>query len=1044
MKGRIVTNSGDSRYDVAVKSDNALLQSLIAKKERDLQAVIDALFNTVPSLNSAYTAAGTAYWSAVDSVYSAIDELNQERATLPTPEACIAARESVCDTARSDARQACRDAAVDCRNGCDGDLDCLQDCDDAEDECEAAADAEWERCKAVAATQCYDELYQSRAAIMARYSPIIADRQAAAAALLPPFKAAASALREGNAQRLSLNQALSRLRAIEDRERVAIAWSAQYDDGIAVGTEVSIAKTTRGRYIITSIGATDDCEHDSDALPTYNLFVNAALQTGVETWRPKWRSGRVLAINDDGTLRVEVTDNELFGSLGTRVSRNEIVCVPPQAYFDDGPLDTTQAAREDYDAAREDWVEAVEALDACIAGFDLNGCLADASGCQDTLDQDRLGCLDARSAGITACDGDPGCIAFVEAQYQSCVESAQSNFAGCVEGVQVQCALNQRNHEDQCRANLQPAIDQAVSALAEAEQDLTLAIQRTARPADPCILESVPVEHCHSSNYELGDDVLIEFASRAASAQVAPNASAEAIRAAAMAVWQSARVVGWASDTRQCYAFYLATISSGAYTGRIADQSFNISATSRAAGFFGPWSGSSAVVTWDGNKLAASANYEAASMYSDGAQRVIVYRDGVEFARAALPRITDINGAFRNPHPSYCAFSQDQTKLALGIPAGFVRTAGGTPWGSGGMYYAGRVYEADLSLIDGDNTTLAFAELYGDEDDIVELSDPETPPDFQEKRGLLSVFYDDNRIQYPLWTLTQSRSEQSSSVDYEFVSPPYPSGEADLDQTTSQITNETTYFSRTTFVFSVGSFQRTIYDITYDNAFTTTGTVRDRVVSLPIGQSPDDVCYGLNLPYNGWTYYGEFIEGLNRWWCRRSWSGTTGPRKTKILSDFYPSMISDPSGKSYYATFGTYDAEYDRGFNQIDSDFFFVYRSHDQRIVVLDDDDKEYISKTAVYWDDDARSSGASAPSFIRFVPYRLHQFGAQAQLTTASQELTPPDKYGYVKTLMDKSVIGIVDQGKTPFIEAYSAISGDNIIDFDLPSPMRKLSVLG
>ena len=60
MKGRIVTNSGDSKYDVAVKSDNALLQSLIAQKERDRQAVIDALFNTTPSLNSAYASAGNA------------------------------------------------------------------------------------------------------------------------------------------------------------------------------------------------------------------------------------------------------------------------------------------------------------------------------------------------------------------------------------------------------------------------------------------------------------------------------------------------------------------------------------------------------------------------------------------------------------------------------------------------------------------------------------------------------------------------------------------------------------------------------------------------------------------------------------------------------------------------------------------------------------------------------------------------------------------------------------------------------------------------
>jgi TRAP-type C4-dicarboxylate transport system substrate-binding protein len=74
-------------------------------------------------------------------------------------------------------------------------------------------------------------------------------------------------------------------------------------------------------------------------VPQNELY--AALQTGVETWRPKWRSGVVVGINDNGSLQVRVTDNELFGSLGTRVSRNEIVCVPPQAYFDEDGVTRT-------------------------------------------------------------------------------------------------------------------------------------------------------------------------------------------------------------------------------------------------------------------------------------------------------------------------------------------------------------------------------------------------------------------------------------------------------------------------------------------------------------------------------------------------------------------------------------------------------------------------------------------------------------------------------------------------------------------------------
>ncbi|NCC23015.1 MAG: hypothetical protein EOM26_11245 [Alphaproteobacteria bacterium] len=556
MKGKITANQGESRYTISVDADTALLQLLIAEKEKLNESIIQVLYGTGGSsgLYAQEREHETAYNDALQVVTDLTTAMNEERAAISV-QSCLTARLEACDTARSDARQACRDAAVDCRNGCDGSLECLQACDDDEDLCEAAADRAWEACTAQANLDCVDFVSQQTTEIFTRYSPLIAAAQADAIEALTPLQATRTDIAQWEAQRLSVDQALTQLKAIEARGIAVTCWSAQYDDQVQVDAEVEIAQTPSGRHVITAIGSVDNCLHDAHAVPAYNLFVNAALNPGVETWRPRWRTGIVKAINDDDdppTLTVEVTGGEMYGTLGTVYSRREINCTPPQAYFDeDGDIDSTGAARDAYDDALEAWQSALAARDACYAEFDGEACLTPLyETCATNLDADRLACLDVRAIGIAACAGDPGCEAYVDEQYQSCLELADANAAACYAGADTQCQINRAVHDANCDSTHTALIGEAQQALSDAERDLRSAIAMIREPASPLVLDLEPA-HCSVSSYEVDDDVLIGFESRAAS--VAPEgSSSSAIRAAAMAVWNSAKVYGWASDTKLC------------------------------------------------------------------------------------------------------------------------------------------------------------------------------------------------------------------------------------------------------------------------------------------------------------------------------------------------------------------------------------------------------------------------------------------------------------------------------------------------------------
>lgn len=58
------------------------------------------------------------------------------------------------------------------------------------------------------------------------------------------------------------------------------------------------------------------------------------------------------------------------------------------------------------------------------------------------------------------------------------------------------------------------------------------------QPADPLIL-TLPVEHCSAGQYAIDDQVLIDFPVRV------PGPTG-------MGVWDSARVIGWATETKTC------------------------------------------------------------------------------------------------------------------------------------------------------------------------------------------------------------------------------------------------------------------------------------------------------------------------------------------------------------------------------------------------------------------------------------------------------------------------------------------------------------
>jgi hypothetical protein len=403
---------------------------------------------------------------------------------------------------------------------------------------------------------------------------VIAGAQAAAAEALAPLQDAMIAITWERTKRTAAVRRLNELEAIEASAEVATAWSAQYNDEIPAGdvpatptgaedNAVTVA-TASGRAVITSITSANPCAHDARALPADVLFVDAALAPGVETWRPTWRTGTVVEIYDSGApgdwpdpekpLRVRVDPAILPGTLGTYVSRRNINCTPPGAFFDaDGVLDARLGiARQAYDDAIEARDEILAEIEACKATYTVETCTAPLNDtCAVNRDAQLIECAAIRDACLAAAE-DGNAVQYCEDQYASCVAQVEALFSACIDGAMDACIDAKSAHDAQCEQEARYDLTQAETAVSAALRNLQNASADIQGPPAELILD-LPIAHCKSSVYEVGDDVLIDFPARGASSGVDwATASSEEIRAAAMAVWQSAQVVGWASETKEC------------------------------------------------------------------------------------------------------------------------------------------------------------------------------------------------------------------------------------------------------------------------------------------------------------------------------------------------------------------------------------------------------------------------------------------------------------------------------------------------------------
>lgn len=120
----------------------------------------------------------------------------------------------------------------------------------------------------------------------------------------------------------------------------------------------------------------------------------------------------------------------------------------------------------------------------------------------------------------------------------SCLERYQYNLGTCYAGALAAVNEERRTLINACYADHQGAIDAAMTAVEDAEKDVVAMQKGLYQPAEPLIL-TLPVAHCNAGRYILGDQVLIDFPVRV------PGPTG-------MGVWNSARVIGWAAETRAC------------------------------------------------------------------------------------------------------------------------------------------------------------------------------------------------------------------------------------------------------------------------------------------------------------------------------------------------------------------------------------------------------------------------------------------------------------------------------------------------------------
>lgn len=566
--GYITENNGESRYTVAVPRSTTLLAALIAARRKEIEG-IDVVLGEL-------TGHEVTRRATYDAVMAALNQALIDYQTCRNgfvPSACESAREAEIEAAYTAARGVCDDTHQDCLLACDiGDRDCQDACDEARDACEEAAEAARDRDLAAVERLCQDDLIEHLAVCQAQWAPIIAGLQADATEALTPLQDTLIAITWERSKRLAAARRLTELEGIESGADMRVTWSAQYRDDLPTGpvpenptgdeeNAVQVALIGDSPHI-TEIApyAPGKCLNDARALPAGTLLIDAALQPGVETWRPSWRRGVVLGQGEEaGTLKVRVEPLILYGTLGTAVSSREINCTPPGRFFDDdGELDAqVGAARQDYADALFEREEIREDIHACKDAYTLLACQTAAwSLCEQSRDASRLDCLDARSACLSA----GGSVEYCDARYAECIDQVDAIYSACIDEATANCGDLKAAHDAQCDRVNAGALADAETAVSNTLRALLIQIGNFEGPATDLELE-LPVEHCQASTYQADDVVLIDFPTRTPSAELDwRTATAEMIRSAAMAVWNSARIIGWAWNTRQCSQIMLAEI----------------------------------------------------------------------------------------------------------------------------------------------------------------------------------------------------------------------------------------------------------------------------------------------------------------------------------------------------------------------------------------------------------------------------------------------------------------------------------------------------
>lgn len=121
--------------------------------------------------------------------------------------------------------------------------------------------------------------------------------------------------------------------------------------------------------------------------------------------------------------------------------------------------------------------------------------------------------------------------------FQMAEDTYTQQKSACYQEAMAECDRQRDEAIQACYDDNAEAIDAAQIAVDEATRDVELATNGRYNPANPLILDC-PVAHCSPENYQVGDEVLVDFPVRSGTT--------------AMAVWDSRRVIGWAQNTRTC------------------------------------------------------------------------------------------------------------------------------------------------------------------------------------------------------------------------------------------------------------------------------------------------------------------------------------------------------------------------------------------------------------------------------------------------------------------------------------------------------------